>query len=123
LPTNHGFDEYFGVPFSVDMGLAYGNRSFESEWEGEWYGCNPLPLLNGTKVLEQPLDMTGLTQRYTRVAVAFIRRQLAASKPFLLYYAFNHVHTPQFAATETCGQSERGIFGDSVEEVDQAVGR
>ena len=48
--------------------------------------------------------------------------QVASKTPFYLYYAFNHVHTPQFAATETCGQSQRGIFGDSVEEVDHAVG-
>merc|ERR1712048_1042038 len=54
--------------------------------------------------------------------MGFIRRQVAAEQPFYLYFAFNHVHTPQFAASETCGQSQRGIFGDSVEEVDQAVG-
>lgn len=122
LPTNNGFDEYFGIPFSVDMGFAYGNRTAEGEFEDEWHGCTPLPLLHGTEVLEQPLDAAGLTQRYTSFALDFIRRQVAAETPFYLYYAFNHVHTPQFAATETCGQSMRGIFGDSVEEVDQAVG-
>lgn len=122
LPTSHGFDEYFGILFSDDMGLAYNNRTAEAEFEDEWYGCTPLPLLNGTRVAEQPLDLAGLTQRYTSFAVDFIHRQVAAERPFYLYFAFNHVHTPQFAAAETCGQSKRGIFGDSVEEVDYAVG-
>lgn len=122
LPTRHGFDEYFGVPFSNDMGFAYSNRTAEAEEEEEWYGCSPLPLLNGTKVIEQPVDLSGLSQRYTSFAVDFIQRQVKAQKLFYLYFAFNHVHTPQFAAPETCGTSRRGVFGDSVEEVDQSVG-
>jgi len=122
LPTSHGFDEYLGVPFSDDMGLAYSNRTAEAEFEGQWYGCTPLPLLNGTKVLEQPVDLNGLTQKYTAFATDFVRRQVAKKVPFYLYFAFNHVHTPQYAATQNCGRSQRGIFGDSVEELDDAVG-
>lgn len=122
LPAAHGFDDYFGVPYSVDMGFAYNNRTSESEFEGKWYGCNPLALVRGTKILEQPADLNNLTMRYTALVEKFVRQQATARKPFFVYYAFNHVHTPQYAAPESCGTSERGIFGDSVEEVDRGVG-
>ena len=39
-----------------------------------------------------------------------------------MYLAFGHVHTPQYAGTAQLGKSKRGIFGDSVSEVDTAVG-
>merc|ERR1712166_1310490 len=108
LPTSHGFDEYLGVPFSDDMGLAYSNRTAEAEFEGQWYGCTPLPLLNGTTVLEQPVDLNGLTQKYTAFATDFVRRQVAKKVPFYLYFAFNHVHTPQYAATLVILTSDNG---------------
>merc|ERR1719359_2362227 len=88
LPTAHGFDEYFGVPYSVDMGYAYKNRTAESEFERKWYGCNPLALMHGTKILEQPADLSNLTARYTAVVEKFVRQQVGAGKPFFVYYAF-----------------------------------
>jgi arylsulfatase A len=60
--------------------------------------------------------------RYTTNALEFLEQQVAAQSKFFLYLAFGHVHTPQFAGKAQFGKSKRGIFGDSMSEVDTAVG-
>jgi hypothetical protein len=127
MPFRHGFDQYYGVPYSVDMGRAYNNRSAEASFEKTpsgkpYYGCTPLPLVANETVLEQPVDFDTLNRKYTDAATAFISRAAADQAPFLLYLAYGHVHTPQYAAPAFQGKSRRGVFGDSVMELDDSVG-
>lgn len=106
------------------MGFAYNNRTEES-WseDGGYYGCTPLPLLSNLTVIEQPVNLATLNKRYTANAVSFIKTSLqSGAKPFFLYFAFGHVHTPQYAGVAQAGRSKRGIFGDSVAEVDASIG-
>ena len=70
LPTRHGFDYYFGIPFSNDMGRT-------SRVKNRY---PPLPLLRMDKVIEEEPDQRLLTQRYTAEAVRFIEQNKA--KPF-----------------------------------------
>lgn len=114
MPTGHGFDRYLGIPFSVDMGL--------SAWSphGEF---PPLPLVADTTVEEQPVNLDTLSVRYASFATDFIKNSTDAGTPFLLYFAFNHVHTPDFVSPRFCGKSHRGLFGDAVEELDWVVGQ
>ena len=84
LPTTHGFDTYFGVPYSVDMGFAYGNRTEEPWSDGNYYGCTPLPLLANTTVIEQPVDLSTIHARYTTAAVSFVTESRLARTPFFL---------------------------------------
>jgi len=121
LPTSRGFDYYLGLTMSVDQGFTFGNTS--------WLNENvksvqvPLPLMENENIIEQPVDLSKLTDRYTEKVVQFVEKHAAANIPFFIYYAFSHVHHPQFASAEFCGRSQRGVFGDSVEEVDTAVGQ
>ncbi len=108
LPTAHGFDEYYGIPYSNDM--ASRRR-----------GDPPLPLVKQTKVIEAPADQATLTQRYTREAVRFIERN--KSKPFLLYVPHTFPHLPLFASENFHGKSANGRYGDSVEEIDWSTGQ
>jgi arylsulfatase A len=117
----HGFDSYYGVPYSVDMGQSAWNVNGEFP---------PLPLIQGLAansskyiVNEQPANLDTLSKRYAGYASNFIATTSAASKPWLLYMAFQHVHTPDFASPEFCGRSKRGLFGDVVEELDWVVGQ
>ena len=103
------------------MGFAYGNRTEESWSEGGYYGCAPLPLLANNTVVEQPVDLSTVNERYTSAALDFVR-SAGTVQPYFLYFAFGHVHTPQYASAAHTGASKRGIFGDSVVEVDSAVG-
>ena len=83
----------------------------------------PLSTLQNEAIVEQPAVLTSLTQRLTDYATDFILRQVAASRPFLLYLAYHHVHFPQFASAAFRNSSRRGSFGDSVAEVDHSVGQ
>ena len=83
----------------------------------------PLPLVLGDQVTEQPANLDTLSARYAAFADAFITNATAAKTPFLLYLAFQHVHTPDYVSEKFCGVSKRGLFGDVVAELDWLVGQ
>lgn len=114
MPLGHGFDQYYGIPYSPDMGASAWNK------RGKF---PPLPLVHGNTAIEQPTDLNKLSTRYVAYADRFIRNSTAAGNPFLLYLAWNHVHDPDFASPPFCGKSARGLYGDAVEELDWAVGQ
>ncbi len=100
-PTNHGFDHYFGLPYSNDMGRQADTPSFFPEMP-------PLPLLDDAEVIEQQPDQASLTERYLTEAVRFMRS--ARDEPFFLYFAHMYVHTPIYVQqrfAEPVGQRRR----------------
>ncbi len=99
-PTQRGFDEYFGVPYSVDM--------------------DPLPLLHNSTILEPEADRNTLTQQYTKKAVEYLSQP--QDKPFFLYMAHSYPHIPLHASEAFRGKSNLGLYGDVVEEIDWSVG-
>lgn len=108
LPTRHGFDTYYGIPYSNDMQQA--NR-----------GDPPLPLVRQETVLEAPADQSTLTQRYTEEAVKFIEAN--RGNPFFLYLPHTFPHLPLFASPAFKDKSVNGRYGDSVEEIDWSTGQ
>jgi arylsulfatase A-like enzyme len=114
LPTNHGFDEYFGLPYSNDMWPYHPTA-------GKDYPS--LPLIEGVRVIDSDVtgeDQAQLTRLYTERAVRFIERH--KDRPFLVYLPHTMVHVPLFVSERFRGKSRRGLFGDVVEEVDWSVG-
>ncbi len=109
LPTRHGFDEYFGLPYSNDMGR-----------QGQKWNPPPLPLLDGETVIEAQPDQASLTQRYTEHAVRFMRRH--RGEPFIVYLAHMHVHLPLYVPDRFLRDSANGRYGASVECVDWSTG-
>lgn len=143
LPHNRGFGEYFGIPYSCDMGCSPWHGPNPTECDSV-FAPSPLPLLRGVPgasavVEEQPVDLATLTGRYADYGASFIAKQSAANKPWLLYASFSHVHVTaanystalpypgysdwQFSSNKFCGSSGRGGTGDAVQELDDAVGR
>ena len=115
LPTRHGFDEYFGVPYSNDM------WPFHPEARPGAYP--PLPLYDGDKPAKVGLtheDQEQLTTQYAEHAVSFIERNQA--RPFFLYVTPNMPHAPLHVSAKFKGKSERGLYGDVIMEIDWAVG-
>lgn len=110
LPTRHGFDAYFGIPYSEDM---TGDKR---------PGWPPLPLLRGEIVVEAPADRDSLTQRYTREVQGFMLRN--RHRPFFVYlpHAVPGSEKTSFASAEFRDQSKNGRYGDAVEEMDWSVG-
>ncbi|HUT28893.1 MAG TPA: sulfatase [Sedimentisphaerales bacterium] len=109
LPTRQGFDYYFGIPYSNDMG---------KEQRPE----NPLlPLLRNEEVIEAPAVQDTLTKRYTEEAIEFIRKN--KDRHFFLYLPHTMVHNPLNPGEEFRGKSANGRYGDAVEEIDSSSGR
>jgi len=127
LPTAHGFDSYFGIPYSNDMGLTpnppgkkrlgyyEANRAVDLAYWGN------VPLMQGAKILERPVDQTTITRRYAEQAVRFIREN--RKEPFFLYLAHNMPHVPLFRSEPFENVSAAGVYGDVVQEIDGSVGQ
>ena len=99
-PIDHGFDYYFGIPYSNDM--------------------SPTPIMRNGDVVEEPAKQDTLTRRYTEEAISFIER--AKGQPFFLYLAHNMPHIPLHASDRFRGKSAAGLYGDVIEELDWSVG-
>jgi arylsulfatase A len=97
---DHGFDYYFGIPYSNDM--------------------SPTPIMRNGDVVEEPAKQDTLTRRYTQEAISFIDR--AKGQPFFLYLAHNMPHIPLHASERFRGKSAGGLYGDVIEELDWSVG-
>ncbi|NIB38598.1 sulfatase [Pseudomaricurvus alkylphenolicus] len=100
MPWNQGFDEFFGVPYSNDMGGLYYFRD--------------------RKVTYKDIDQRYMTRTYTEEALKFIDKH--RQQPFFLYLAHNMPHVPLYASPEFEGKSKGGLYGDVVEELDWSVG-
>jgi arylsulfatase A-like enzyme len=101
LPTNRGFDEYYGIPYSNDM--------------------SPSVLLHNTDIIEQPVQLNTLIPRYTSQATSFIQR--SQNTPFFLYLAYNAPHLPLIPSAAFSGTSAQGAYGDVVQEMDWSLGQ
>jgi len=101
LPLQRGFDEYFGIPYSNDM--------------------NMVVYMRGNEVEQYDVDQEYITKTYTEESVSFIEDH--KTDPFFLYVAHNMPHVPIYASDEFKGTSERGLYGDVIQEIDWSVGR
>ncbi|MGZ0171661.1 MAG: sulfatase-like hydrolase/transferase [Planctomycetales bacterium] len=128
LPRKHGFDYYYGLPYSNDMGpAADGVKSNLGVPLPNPRNVRrrqpPLPLLRNEIVLQRvlPEDQQAIVERYTNEAVSFIWDH--RDEPFFLYLPHSAVHFPLYPGKKFHGKSKHGLFGDWVEEVDWSVGQ
>ena len=77
---------------------------------------------NAMKIIQQPANLTTLDDTYTDAATGFIKQASASGKPFLLYYAFQHTHHPNYAGVKFFNTTDRGMFGDSIKALDWSLG-
>src|SRR6266853_3070619 len=116
LPTRHGFDEYFGLPYSNDM--------WPNHPEAKPGTFPSLPLFDNDRVAIPDVtheDQAQLTTWYTERAVKFIEKN--KDHPFFLYVAHNMPHVPLHVSDKFKGQSARGLYGDVIMEIDWSVGQ
>lgn len=130
LPTSHGFDQYYGIPYSNDMDKVGSN---DPEKKGrkvfndpDWKDFN-VPLMSGTaadgcEIIERPVVQTTITERYTEKSIEYLNG-VDADEPFFLYLAHSLPHVPLFRSEAFEGHSRAGLYGDVIEEIDAGVGR
>ncbi|MCX6890993.1 MAG: sulfatase [Verrucomicrobia bacterium] len=125
LPLRHGFDEYFGLPYSNDMWPLHPELvRLPSTDARRKRGYPDLVLFEGDKVRIPQVtheDQNQLTTWYTEHAVKFIESN--QDRPFFLYLAHNMPHVPLHVSDKFRGKTERGLYGDVIEEIDWSVGQ
>lgn len=113
LPTRHGFDEFFGIPYSNDMWPYHPQQ-------GTVFNFGPLPLYENEKVLDTLTDQSQITTQITERSVDFINRN--KNNPFFLYVPHPQPHVPLYVSDKFKGKSKRGLYGDVIMEIDWSVG-
>ena len=108
LPTRHGFDAYFGIPYSNDMSLKRD-------------GASGPPLMRNEEIIEHPANQATLTERYTAEAVKFITAN--KDRPFFLYLPHTMPHLPLHVSERFAGKSAGGLYGDVIECIDWSTGQ
>lgn len=103
MPTNQGFDEYLGLPYSNDMNI------------------DKLPLIHNEELVEYVKEQSNLTKTYTDFGTKFIKEH-AGKSPFFLYVTHSMPHIPIHASDKFKGKSKRGLYGDVIQEIDRSVG-
>ncbi|XP_042363766.1 arylsulfatase G isoform X2 [Plectropomus leopardus] len=145
-PTNRGFDYYLGIPYSNDMGCtdipgydlplclpcdSSGPQVFrlKRSVHGGCYSKVGLPLIENSSIVEQPLDLWTLTERYKSAATRIIRDARERGRPYLLYMALAHMHvplapplSPGASAAATRRPDDDTVYSASLREMDSLVG-
>ena len=128
-PLNHGFDYWYGTPSSNSQFYYPTIKKYAADCvfragytrdgvlKRETAAC---PLVRDNVVIEVPADQTQFTQRYTRETIRFITEN--KDRPFFVYLAHNMPHIPQHASETFVGSSKRGIYGDTIQELDWSTG-
>jgi arylsulfatase A len=121
LPMQQGFDSYYGIPYSNDMDKVQGAPKADALWADPDPKNFNVPLMRNEKIIERPANQHTITGRYTEEAVKFIKAN--RSKQFFLYLAHSLPHVPLFRGEKFAGKSQRGLYGDVIEEIDWSTGQ
>ncbi|MEZ5354291.1 MAG: arylsulfatase [Bryobacteraceae bacterium] len=127
FPTDHGFDEWYGIPNSSNDSFWPTNSRFRP-------GAHPFvkyaevmqsrrgedPQRVKTYDLEARASIDG---EITTRGIDFMRRQSAQRKPFFLYLPYTMPHMPLTAAPEFAGKTRNGEFADVLTQIDTYTGR
>lgn len=109
-PMDQGFDSYYGVLHNLDH---WETVAFEKE--------GGMPVLRGDDVAKRPAVPAEMTSLYTVEALKFI--EVNRERPFFLYIGHAMPHLPFDASPKFKGRSQRGLYGDVVEELDDSTGQ
>jgi arylsulfatase len=112
LPTKHGFDEFYGIPYSHDMWPKHPvTKNYYPE----------LPLIEGEKTIQTNPDQSQFTTSFTEKTIDFIKRK--KDKPFFVYLAHPMPHVPLAVSDKFKGKSKQGLYGDVMMELDWSIGQ
>ena len=127
LPLQHGFDYYYGIPYSNDMNAINAvtccpGNNYWPQYDKKIINSDNynVPLMENNKIVERPADQTTITKRFTQKTIEKIN-ELKDDK-FFIYLAHSLPHIPLYASEDFLGKSKNGLYGDVIEEIDHGVG-
>ena len=142
LPTRHGFDTFYGIPYSNDMypakEMKYADdclylegmtpEKIKAAFEGLPEGKQPkmgnkVPLMRDEACIEFPLDQTTITRRLADESIRFIEESVAEEKPFFILLTNPMPHTPLYVSPAFDGKTGQGLYSDVIAEIDFNTGR
>jgi len=123
LPTRHGFDSYYGIPYSNDMDIQKEINAFNyfKLFKNPKIEMFNVPLMRDISIIERPAKQRTITARYTRAAVKFIKENKGG--PFFLYLAHSMPHVPLFVSPYFKDRSKGGLYGNVIEEIEEMVAK
>lgn len=129
LPTDQGFDSYFGIPYSNDMWRDPANKIVDGvelrlgvtrdDLASGHKQKDAVPLMRGDEIVEYPADQSTVTKRYTEEAIRYINQ--SRQSPFFLYLPHTMVHRP-LAVSPAFDNPQKELITNAIEEVDWSVG-
>lgn len=127
LPRRHGFDSYFGIPYSNDMNhpdnKGKAQPASDESWrnQAEYVKKWNTPLIENEAIIELPVDQRTITRRYTDKAIGFVTANQA--KPFFLYLPHSMPHIPLFVPEDAYDPDPANAYKCVIEHIDAEVGR
>ncbi len=122
LPTNHGFDSFYGIPYSNDMdGVKGKNGNLDRAWREKDVTPWNVPLMRDEVIVERPAQQETITKRYTEEAVRFIESH--ADEPFFLYFPHTMPHIPLFVSDPFYDADPHKAYAATIAEIDWSVGQ
>ena len=127
LPRRHGFDSYFGIPYSNDMNhpdnKGKAQPASDDSWrnQAEYVKKWNTPLIENEEIIELPVDQRTITRRYTDKAIEFVTANKA--KPFFLYLPHSMPHIPLFVPEDAYDPDPANAYQCVIEHIDAEVGR
>lgn len=112
MPMAHGFSEFYGIPYSMDMWPNHPKPP---------HAYPPLPLYDNKKVVDQNPDVNQMTTTFTEHTVDFIKTH--KDEPFFIYVPYSQPHVPLGVSDKFKGKSNKGLYGDCIMEIDWSVGQ
>ncbi|XP_027626950.1 arylsulfatase G isoform X2 [Tupaia chinensis] len=135
-PNFRGFDYYFGIPYSHDMGCTdtpgYNHPPCPAcprgdtpprKSEKDCYTDVALPLFENLNIVEQPVNLSSLAQKYAEKATQFIQHASSSGRPFLLYVGLAHMHVPLSVTQHSEDPGGQGSYSAGLQEMDSLVGQ
>ena len=121
-PTNQGFDEWYGIPYTSHTSQFTSMEGFPEGQEPPyiWEG-----LAGETSTIVKPFNLDTrrvIDREAAEKSVDFIRENTTANKPFFLYYPMTQPHFPALPHPDKAGTTGAGDMGDAMADVDHNVG-
>lgn len=123
LPHDRGFDEWYGIPRTMNEAMFTSSRYFDDIYVEVPYiwEAKAGEVATKVKVLNEDSRRT-IDRECIERGIAFIREECRTNEPFFCYLPITQLHFPSLAHPDHVGRTGHGEMADSLAEMDHNVG-
>jgi arylsulfatase A-like enzyme len=124
FPTDQGFDEWYGIPNTTDEAMYSSHYQYDPKESVQPFIVRAKKSGVPTRVKAYNLKTRAtIDGEITDEAIAFMKKSVAAKKPFFAFIPFTHAHIPTTAHPDFAGKSGNGAYADVLLEIDHRTGQ